>query len=363
MLRFISYGKGISIFSIVFIHIFLAYFNANDLWAYVVNAPVIENRSYPKLIELINDSFYVKLFGFIVAGSVCFFFLSSGFTFFKSKEKRNFLSFWENKLKRLLPFYYVVLFINALVVLISAKIFDIDLHHNATDFLWQFLIGLQYFFPHGVVLDLVVWFLGVLLFFYFIASIVFKKFSYIEFIVFDFTCIFIIVVSRFMISNNIEVLTLDNYMFIIKSTCFSLLIVCALVLSLYHYSKISKNSMIWLLFAQVLLFLISYRVNANYVNYIHLDDYFVWFVFYIILFLYLSSINKNIKQVKFLDTLDKISFSLYLSHGIIGYFTLSCLLKYGVNKTVSCFITLVFVILFSYFLNKYVEQKINNFIR
>lgn len=363
MIRFISYGKGISIFLIVFIHIFLAYFNANDLWAGVANSPVIENRSYPKVIELINDYFYVKLFGFLVAGSVCFFFLSSGFTFFKSKEKRNFSAFWMNKLKRLVPFYYFILIFNISISLIASYFFNIENKHSVSDYLWQLLIGIQYFVPNGVVLDLVVWFLGVLLFFYFLASVVFRKFTLVELVIFDLLCIFIALISKIMIVNGGGILSIDNYIFIIKSCCFSLLIVNSLLLSLHYYGKFSRNITAYLLILQVLIFMLIYRFNAEYVNYIHLDDYFVWFLFYIVLFVYLFSINKNIREIRVLDFLDRISFSLYLSHGVLGYFVLSILLDNGFNKTLSCFITLFMTILVSYFLNKYIEGSINKFVK
>ena len=64
-----------------------------------------------------------------------------------------------------------------------------------------------------------------------------------------------------------------------------------------------------------------------------------------------------------LDFLDRISFSLYLSHGVLGYFVLSILLNNGLNKTLSCFITLFITLLVSYFLNKYIEGSINKFVK
>lgn len=103
MLRFISYGKGISILIVLFVHVFSAFFNS-EMWPMVVRSPAVP-LVYPKLVRIINKLTFDGMAGFIVVGAVCFFFLSTGYTIVRSVEQRKFLDFWRHKLIRLFPFY------------------------------------------------------------------------------------------------------------------------------------------------------------------------------------------------------------------------------------------------------------------
>ncbi|MGX3014362.1 acyltransferase family protein, partial [Ursidibacter sp. B-7004-1] len=212
MLKFISYGKAVSILLIVFIHVFLAYYNANELWASVTNAARLDNNGYPNIIGFINEIVYAKLFGFLVAGSVCFFFLSTGFTLVQSKKDKSFYVFWKSRLSRLVLFYWSIVLLNLLISLFSSWYFDIDFKQTIVDVLWQFLLGVQYYIPKGVVLDLVVWFLAVIILFYFIASIVFKKFTLSEIILFDLVCLML-----FFTKNLFGLEFIGNYAFLVKA--------------------------------------------------------------------------------------------------------------------------------------------------
>lgn len=362
MLRFLSYSKAVAIFLIVFIHVFLAYFNSNGLWAHVVNAPIINNLSYPTLINVINDNFYINIFGFLVAGSVSLFFLASGFTFLISKNNRTFISFWKNRLLRLWPFYLVILIFNFSVSVLSSAVFDLEFHHSYSDFLWQLLLGFQYYIPHGVVLDLVIWFVAVVLMYNIIASILFRKFDFLEVIAFNIVLISLICLSRFLLENNyIFIFTIDNYLFLLKSLVFCFFMSIATVLSIFHYSK--KKIWLWVLLLQTCLFLGMYRWNANYINYIALEHYFVWFIFYLFFFLFLFLLNDVIPRIKTLEVLDKISFSWYLSHGYLGYFLLVLFLKWGMGKSFSGLLVLIITALVAYFLYEKVEKNINSFVK
>lgn len=364
-IRFITYGKGFSILLIVIIHFYTAFFNANEAWSYIVRTPLLKDTTYPKCVILLMNVFGDCIFGFLVVGAVCFFFLSAGFTVISSLKKRNFKDFWKNKFFRLVPFYIIVFMFNMIIAYISSNIWNVPFKHTYKDILFQLCLGLQYIIPNIIVLDNVIWFLGVLMIFYFMASVIIRKnVTLSRILLFDIICIIFIIILKCNLDILTEYFTLLNIGFLIKSLSFCIYISIGITVGLNYYKKINLTKMIIICIIEYIMFALVYRYNIEIIGYLGNNEYFIWFSFYVCIFLLLYLLNEYISYNKSLEKLGKISFSLYFCHGYIGYFIVFfCINKLNLSKGISALIALIIVLKVSDLLNKYIEIKIAKFLK
>ena len=127
---FISYGKAISVLIVLFVHFFTAFFNT-DAWNNVTNLPSeVNSGGYLPIVLALQNITFSGIWGFLVVGAVCYFFLASGFMAMDSLRKRSFCSFWAHKFKRFFPFYVFVVCINMLLAKLGSLLYGVPFHHS-----------------------------------------------------------------------------------------------------------------------------------------------------------------------------------------------------------------------------------------
>lgn len=350
-IRFISYIKGVSVCLVMLIHFYGAFFNFAG-WSNVVRTPEIE-LVYPKLMQLIIMYSFEGIQGFIVVGAVALFFLASGYTSLGSLENRGFISFWARKIKRLVPFYGVVLCINMLVAFLASCIYHTGFNYTLTDILLQMLMGLQYFVPNAVVLDYVIWFLAVMLVFWLVASVLLKpQLGRWRYLIFDSTIVLLLMLIGKMMYMDGAPFMPDNYHFMFKTLVLCLFVVIGTMFADKKHGGCSYCVII----SQLCLFLIVYRFYINEVAYVGVNEYMPWFACYFLIFWLLFTLDETLPNSRLLNWLSDISFSLYFCHGYMGYFIVVTLMFCGISKGLSALLAIPVVLAEALFLHRYIEK-------
>ena len=355
MIKFISYGKAISIIIVLLVHVFSAFWNS-EIWSIVVRTPAVP-LSYPKLSRAVNAITFDGLAGFLVVGAVCFFFLCTGYTIARSLEHRSFVIYWRHRFFRLVPFYAVVLVVDFVVAHVAAFLYGTGIPYGMSDYLWQLLVGLQYFVPGVVVLDPVIWFVGVDLCFCFYAS-VFRITTRKNVLLMDGGILLsVIALSLAEIYGGVGIAAMQMMNFAFKAIILSAFILCATLLSLGD-SEEKRDLSFPLIAGQFLFFLLLYRWKIVEIGYLDVASYLPWFLCYLLIFICARQAEAGLGKHKILSFLDRMSFSLYISHGYIGYFMVSSLVAHGMGKSVSCLISIPPLLYIAYVLSIKIEQPI-----
>lgn len=225
------------------------------------------------------------------------------------------------------------------------------------DYLSQFLMGLQYFIPGIRVLDPVIWFVGVDLFFCFYASI-FRVYNLRNVFLMDTGIVFSILLlstcQHYLILTDSEIASLN---FGFKSLALAAFMLTGTILSIRDLSHDNKNYTLFVI-SQFMFFCLLYRFKISEIGYLDVSSYIPWFLCYLLIFICSWGFEERLPEIRLLHFFDKISFSLYISHGYIGYFVVSSLIFVGMNKTLSCFIVLPILIFIAAWLHFYIEVPI-----
>lgn len=345
----------------------------------------------PYMGELLGDSFLLqpslnsanilqRLYFFLAdnilnlgAFGVGIFFLISGFVISFSIEKRSSLHFLLNRLFRVYPVVVVVLIADLLIIFLY-HIIKCFLTHTSP------VLGLDFFFtpPHSLLnfvingtlilrpiggsfhVDGVLWTLEIEMLFYLLMCLVGKKvISNYKYLLG--TALFLSMVF-WLLFYRPELRDIPYLSFLFNSIPHLLLMFVGIVSYCFFKEKWEKKlifkTLLFLLFLLIPCYLALYKSNFILTLSYCILPMITWAVFFVL------DNNKVLTFNPYFNFLANISFSLYLTHQLLGFSLLSLLFVYlRCNIYLSIFLSILTCLIWSVFIYYFVEKKAQNWSR
>lgn len=280
------------------------------------------------------------------AGVTAFFVLSGISIYFSlNKDHSSFLHYLKKRVLRILPQYYI----NIIVVLFfTSGCSYLALKHIPNLITHLFLIHNLFYSYHGSI-NGVLWTIGVIWWFYFLAFLIYKKFEEHPKMI-TFLSIIITIVSKIIIFNIIDHYNFsDMYYFIYGRQLITALdnfIIGMFIGKLikedktvkYNYLKFSLSTLFFIVWVLLGSITVNHLLNINmFLHHNNIFSYFYHTVLAIIiayLFYYFSKIKVNPDHIwnKMALFMAKHQYGLYLWHLIILYTLVNAPIIMGINK-------------------------------
>lgn len=315
--------RGIAALLVVYRHIFECYWFDAGYNSKLLNdpqfhfPPITTENIFIKFASYTWENFRFA-WGTVGVG---LFFIISGFVISFSISKRNPLNFLMNRILRIYPVIFFVLFLDLIWLYVYNKIF---IHNELFSLDW-----LNYFYNSSIFLrvifkspyiDPVLWTLEIELFFYIIMA--FLTQSRISNIKWYLLLYLIILVSTIFLYNLHDI---NNLLYFIKSALPHLSMMLIGVFFYNYYTQHWKLDIRYIgtvLSLIVIQYLYIYYKDKSFIVYIssYSIALFIWLLFYIF--------HKKLYYSRVLDFFASISYPLYLSHQVFSYICLTLLLKF-----------------------------------
>jgi peptidoglycan/LPS O-acetylase OafA/YrhL len=292
-------------------------------------------------------------FSFSFGGvGVDLFFMISGFVIFMTVTRKDLKGFFISRLTRLYPVYIFSVCLTAIVILSFGEWYTelnlINFIKNLTMF--QYYLG-------GTNIDGVYWSLRVEVAFYFALAIIYYGFKREVF----WPALLIISLSSFIFNlysqyfeSMPHVIGLVYKVSISHFMPYFIIGMCVYALSFLKDKSLNINSKeYWFIVISLFISVVDLFVNKTFVQ------------FFVVLIAGLALLAmckgrlllvKKVLENRVFLFIGKIRYSLYLVHQVIGYILILTLIEFGVDLYLSIGIVFIFVILLSFFMQKYIES-------
>lgn len=345
--------RGVAALLVVYRHLFETYWFSQDF-----NGSLLKNKNFSFNYHLAENWFlkfatytwenFKFAWGTIGVG---LFFIISGFVISFSISKRNSIDFLINRILRIYPVLIFVILLDIVFLYIYNNFILANNSYNPDwmNMLYNMSLILRVL-NNSEFVDPVLWTLEVELFFYVIISVLrSKNICQIKYILFFYMCIFLLTVFLYEIKFS-EKNVLNNIMLFIKN---SLPHISMMFLGVFFYNLYKKNFKIIQIFPILLIivaqYIVIYSMDENFIVYI--SSYIIALLIWCIAYYY----QNNLKYNTLLNFFANISYSLYLSHQVIGYIFITVLLTY-LNEYYSSIITF-FISLFVAYIVYIISEK------
>ena len=345
--------RGVAALLVVYRHLFETYWFSQDF-----NGSLLKNKNFSFNYHL-TENWFLKFatytwenfkFAWGTIG-VGLFFIISGFVISFSISKRNSIDFLINRILRIYPVLIFVILLDIVFLYIYNNFILANNSYNPDwmNMLYNMSLILRVL-NNSEFVDPVLWTLEVELFFYVIISVLgSKNICQIKYILFFYMCIFLLTVFLYEIKFS-EKNVLNNIMLFIKN---SLPHISMMFLGVFFYNLYKKNFKIIQIFPILLIivaqYIVIYSMDENFIVYI--SSYIIALLIWCIAYYY----QNNLKYNTLLNFFANISYSLYLSHQVIGYIFITVLLTY-LNEYYSSIITF-FISLFVAYIVYIISEK------
>lgn len=349
-IHFANQLRGLAALMVLISHHYGVFWGDNEriIVAKMINAPVLDIKT-PFFIQYL---WKLPNYSWGLCG-VAIFFLISGFIIPFSLKKYSLNNFLTARLFRIFPTYMVGFSITLLSIYFASKYFNRPWPFSSQQIIIHFFPGLRDILD-SIGIDGIIWTLEIEIKFYVLCAIFIKFFKRSN------LYLFFIPIFLFLTSLTINFL-MNRYQFNAVFYRFFLIFLFNSQYIIYmfigvalHYlfeKKISNQKACVLILLFFSLFLIQWKITIYKESFMQFVNYVIALVIFLSSFVYRSKFNEN----NFFNFLAKISYPLYVSHGVFGYVLLRILIINGFNPIFSLLGTTLICLLNAFLIHKYVE--------
>ncbi len=337
--------RGVAVIAVLIVHWCGVYWFSRDVVASYIHAPIVEGPSSSMIYWLTIPTFNYGPFG------VSIFFLISGFVIPFSLNRLAPVKFLVARLLRIYPTYIVASLIMLALVYLSSRYWG-QPFSMALDRLFANLLLLQGNL-HYPSIDMVNWTLAIEIKFYIIAALLYR-------------CIksgnaFPLILFAVAVLAACEALPalLGGWELrpgLVESLETELMCVIFMFIGTgfyHHYTGTYTTRQLLTYVAILMLVFLLCWPHTDWV--VQMPSVPQNYVYGLVLFSVSYTLRKYFRPFAPLDFIANISYSIYVTHSIIGYLSLRILMDQGLSFPVSGLLTLIFVLTLAYALYRLVE--------
>lgn len=353
-IAFANYLRGLAAIIVIISHYF-GIFYANPIAVHEllrINNTMDSHSAFYSLYSLFHFSPYIS-YGHI---GVALFFLISGFVIPFSLDKYPPEKFIINRFFRIYPTYWLALSITIVCLVYNSYITHSELNLDIYYVLKQALLVRDLYWLPSI--DGVSWTLEIEMKFYFISLIFYNVFKNKIYSLFLTTFLLISLVITVMNYPLFCPVNLRNV--ILFDVPFLIFMLIGNIFNIMHKKKITQRKGMLLASAYFVVFNVLLYCNISKNAYVLCASNYG-----ISLFLFGSCYLKQkiFSNNSVLEFLAKVSFPLYVVHGVLGYSMLESVIRNDINVYLGVMITLISVLTIAFCIHKYVEEPTRYFSR
>lgn len=351
-IEFVNILRGVaSVIVAILAHYGTVFFINKDAVATLIQAPAISHGPVPYVFGKLYDlGFSAGAFG------VAIFFLISGFVIPFSFLHYTKMQFIIGRLFRILPTYIAGLIVTLLALKVSTTYWNTAWPYTFQHILLQMTLLRDIMWLPTI--DGISWTLEIEMKFYlmsaFILSTIYTKMKY-SYIILIPIIGFIILVGSGELYNDNTTRAYQLVYVIHMSIIFITFILIGVLLNFHHRNGISSTKLVTGIIFLFILFTLDWKFSILYsFNFISITNYFMALFIFAVMYIFRFAIKSN----KILDFFANISYTLYVTHAIVGYTIMQIFLVYYSDyKTIAITIACSVSILIAYILHITVEKS------
>ncbi len=356
-IEFANILRGIAALIVVFSHYCGVFWGQRDVVASFINA-------FPLAEDIIPTPKYIKMFytlPFIDWGSygVALFFIISGFVIPFSCSNKSRLAFFISRFFRIFPTYIVGFSVSILAIFLSSIFWNKPYPYSTYEIFIHYIPGIRDIFWSRNI-DGIIWTLEVEIKFY-ILCIMFKKYIY-SVKIFYIPAVLFILSLMFHEDSFIEVYNRNPILYkmliiFYSSSQYVIFMFIGVVFNFIYRKNIKNIYGYYIIFVIMIMFCIHGQAGPYTQGIKFISSYILAVITFYMCFIFKYSFYSS----NILKFLSKISYSLYIIHGIFGYVILRILIEIGTPVLLAILSTLCCVLGVATILNYFIElpsQKI-----